>query len=174
MSGQLIMGVRLRKAPFGNRGRRLPSGREDNESSSEATRKPDLTESATRTIHGKCALRGGNADNALPARHRYRKISEPCPLYENRALAARIPKGFGAMRASHKGEYPRKARIIAPLRSNYREIVGATRTSLDSDETDRTTLRPSGSRNREVSRVTQAPFLRETRAFPKLGRIPTI
>jgi len=78
------------------------------------------------------------------------------------------------MRASHKEEYPRKARIIAPLRSNYREIVGATRTLLDSGETDKTTMRPSGSRKRKVFRVTQESFLRELRAFPKLGKIPTI
>jgi hypothetical protein len=42
-SGQRTMGVRFRRASKKHHGRRLPSGREDNESSSEATRKPEIT-----------------------------------------------------------------------------------------------------------------------------------
>jgi hypothetical protein len=64
--GQRTMGVRFRRASKKHHGRRLPSGREDNESSSKATRKPDIT--FTTAINGQRQARptGGRLETNSP------------------------------------------------------------------------------------------------------------
>jgi len=94
-SGQRTMGVRFRRASKKHHGRRLPSGREDNESSSEATRKPDITfttavADSRQTGKARHMLPCGSvAGNEIGAMHNGRKVSESVEK------ASRAPPSFG-------------------------------------------------------------------------------